>query len=231
MMLKTLNLKYPFGICGSQFYWTGFLFSLAVLLGSPKIAISQVGPIKQQRESSRTTKTDSLRIFQYIDSSRTIHRNQHQEKEEYRLAHLAIDLSLAWNDTLLYARSLDNLGLLYRYHQWYEQAIPLHVKASELVDSLEIEPLYKMIFANNVGVAARYAQRYDLAVEYYLKALKTAVAHNNLKNIAISNNGLGNALGNIPGKESIALEHFIRALQIERQLKDSLGIAMDLLSI
>src|SRR5699024_11128937 len=47
----------------------------------------------------------------------------------------------------------------------------------------------------------------------------------------ISSNGLGNALGNIRGKEEEALSYFTRALQIERQLKDSLGMAMDLLSI
>lgn len=231
MILKIPYVKYLFGIRRIQSHWVGLLFALATLLAWPAGAFSQVVPMKQQKEGSRTTKNDSLRIVRYIDSSRTIHRNQHREKEEYRLAHQAVDLSLAWNDTVLYTRALDNLGLLYRYHEWYEQAIPLHVKAFELVDSLEIKPLFKMIFANNAGVAARYAQRYDLAVEYYLKALKIAVKNNNLKNIAISSNGLGNALGNIPGKEDIALKYFLRALQIERQLNNSRGIAMDLLSI
>ncbi len=230
-MLKLLYFKKLICITRSQLYWVGLLFALATRLAWPANAFSQVRPLKLQKGNSRITEIDSLRVVQYIDSSRAIHRHRHQEKEEYQYANRAVDVSLVLNDTLLYARSLDNLGLLYRYHEWYEQAIPLHVKAFELAISPEIGPLYKMIFANNVGVAARYAQRYDLAVEYYLKGLKIAVEHNNLKNIAISSNGLGNALGSISGKEEIALTYFMRGLQVERQLNDSLGVAMNLLSI
>lgn len=230
-MLKIVYVEYLLGISRSPFYWVGLLFVLATQLAWPTNAFSQVWSPKQQKENLGTTKNDSLRIVQYIDSSKAIHHHQHEGEKEYRYANQAVDLSLAWNDTILYVRALDNLGLLHRYHEWYEQAIPLHIKAFELGVSSEIKPLYKMIFANNAGLAARYAQHYDLAVEYYLKGLKIAVKYNNLKNIAISSNGLGNALSNIAGKEEIALAHFMRALQVKRQLKDSLGIAMNLLSI
>src|SRR5690606_39402293 len=92
-------------------------------------------------------------------------------------------------------------------------------------------PLNKMIFANNAGVAARYDQQYDLSISYYLKALRIAEQVKNLKNIAISSNGLGNAISQISGRSEEALTYFQRALDVETQLGDSLGMAMDLLSI
>lgn len=209
----------------------GLFLLLIILTTRPMPAFSQGEKLLELKATLQTTKDDSLRIQQLLHLSRKIHQHNHQEKEEYQYAREAIDLSLKINDTLLYARSLDNLGLLYRYHEWYAQAIPLHIKAFQLVNKKNIKPIYKMIFANNTGVAARYNQQYAISVEYYLKALKIAVQNSNLKNVAISSNGLGNALSNIPGKDDEALSYFMRALAAERQLNDSLGIAMDLLSI
>ncbi len=206
--------------------------ALLVLLCTFHInAFSQNEQLIQLESELKDTKDDSLRIIRIIHFTRELHRRDHRENKEYKYAREAIDIGLKINDTLLYALALDNLGLLYRYHEWYAQAIPLHIKASQLVNNREVPPIYKMIFANNAGLAARYDQQYDLSIKYYIKALKIAVDENNLKNIAISNNGLGNALSNIPGKEEEALDHFKRALKAEREKNDSLGIAMDLLSI
>ena len=174
---------------------------------------------------------DTLTIVQLIEESRQLHKQDHNEKEEYRLANLAIDKALVLEDTLMYARSLDNLGLLYRYHEWYKLAMNLHVRAYELVEHKKVETLYKMIFANNAGLAARYSQQYDDAVIYYLKALKLAEQENNLKNIAISSNGLGNTLSKIPREEEQAIFYFNKAVESSEARNDSLGMAMNYLSI
>ncbi|MDT0642813.1 tetratricopeptide repeat protein [Zunongwangia sp. F363] len=174
---------------------------------------------------------DSLKIVYELQLSRQIHRKDHNEEEEYTYAQDAIQQALNISDTLLYARALDNFGLLYRYHQHYDEAFSLHIKAFNLVKDRKTDPLYKMIFANNAGVAGRYNQKYDAAVSYYMKALKIAEAENDLKNIAISSNGIGNALGNIPGREEEALGYFKRSLKAERKRENSLGIAMNYLSI
>ncbi len=209
----------------------GSVLTLVILVIGSSYASSQEKKLLQLKTTLQATENDSVKIHRLLHLSRKTHQHAHQEKVEYKYAREAIDLSLKINDTLLYARSLDNLGLLYRYHEWYAQASPLHIKAFQLVKDKNVRPVYKMIFANNAGVAARYNQQYDLSVEYYLKALKIAVQNDNLKNIAISSNGLGNALSNIPGKDQVALSYFMRALGAERKLNDSLGIAMDLLSI
>lgn len=210
----------------SSYFFIVFIFLLSGIGFGQKKSLSEF----ENKLSKLPKCSEKVQIL--IEYSREMHRQKHNEVKEYKLAFDATELALEINDTLLYAKALDNLGLLYRYHQRYSQAIPFHLKAYKLVAEKEkVESLNKMIFANNVGVAARYNQQYDLSVEYYLKALKLAVNENNIKNISISSNGLGNALMNIPGREDEALKYFKQALGSERERNDSLGIAMDLLSI
>lgn len=174
---------------------------------------------------------DSLVVEEEIRISRDIHREQHNEHLEYHHAENAIAIALRSNSPILYARALDNHGLLYRYHQVYQEALALHVKAFDLVKNLENASLVKMISANNAGVAARYAQEYDKAVFYYMEALKVAETHGDLRNIAIACNGLGNALVNMPNRADDAIIYFERALEAERERENTLGMAMNYLSM
>ena len=193
--------------------------------------------LKAQNRSSIETRLhnrslqDSSDVLEAIKLSREIHKSQPNEKEEYSHAQEAVNIALELKDTLLYARALDNMGLLFRFHQQYLQSLPLHLKAFDLVIDHPVPAIYKMIFANNAGVAARYSEKYDLSVSYYLKALRIAEKENDLKNIAISSNGLGNALGNIPYRRQEALDFFNRALKVEKERGNNRGIAMNLLSI
>lgn len=163
--------------------------------------------------------------------AKEIHRNQHNIDKEYKHARGAVNRALELKDTLLYARALDNLGLLYRYHEHYDEALALHSKAFELIKDNEVKPIYKMIFANNAGVAGRYNHNYDKAFDYYIQALKIAEEENDLRNIAISSNGIGNTLNNIPGRENEIMPYFERALEAEKKRNNSLGMAMNYLSI
>lgn len=200
-------------------------------LASTEIKAQKIST-KTIEENLKVDNPDSIWISQMLYLVRKYHKSsEHQQKEEIELAKKTIDAALKIGDTLLYARALDNLGLLFRYHQWYAQAIPLHAKAFQLVKNKKVKPRYKMIFANNAGVAARYDQQYVKAVDFYLKALKLAQKYDDQRNIAISSNGLGNALLYIPGRSSDALRYFQKALAVERKRGNSLGVAMDLLSI
>lgn len=174
---------------------------------------------------------DSLKVFTAIDLSRQIHREAHQIDEEYKYANEAIDIALGINDTLLYARALDNLGLLRRFHQEYAEALVMHAKAFNLIKDKPVKPIYKMIIGNNAGVAGRYNQQYDRAIAFYMETLKIAEAEEDIKNIAISSNGIGNALGHIAGREEESLKYYKRSLKAEKERGNSLGIAMNLLSI
>lgn len=215
-------------ITSRHFFVYGFLYLLVFSANSQNFPFSSS---KNPDLEHQLVVKDTAKVLETIRLSRNLHRQNHDLEKEHLLANRAVELALATEDTLLYARALDNLGLLYRFHQWYAQAIPLHTKAFKLVEEKPVPPIYKMIFANNAGVAARYNQQYSLSMDYYLKALKIAEEQNDLKNIGISSNGIGNTISNIPDKKNEALHYFQKSLDAHIQLKDSLGIAMNLLSI
>ncbi len=184
-----------------------------------------------QKELSKV-EVDSSKILLEIKLSRELQQKTSGDEEAFRLAECAVDHALNYKDTLLYARALDNLGLLYRFKQNYKEALPLHSRAFELIEKdKEVSPIYKMIFADNAGLAARYDQNYDLAISFYMKALELAEEENNLKNIAIASNGIGNSLGKIPERREEAIVFFKRSLEAEKKMNNSLGIAMNYLSI
>lgn len=174
---------------------------------------------------------DSTRVELQIQISRMQHKEEHGEPTCIAAAIAAVELAATLDKTLLYARSMDNLGLLYRYHQYYSEALPLHKRAFDIVADTDVPPLNKMIFANNIGVAARHNGDFDIAVNYYLKSLRMAEAEDDNKNREIASNGLGNALMNLPGREEEALGFFNQALEIAKASDNKLGQAMNYLSI
>lgn len=179
----------------------------------------------------KNSRVDSAYVENQLTVSRLYHRQAQHGDRCMELATEAVQHAVNLGDTYLYAKTLDNLGLLYRYHQYYAQAIPLHQKAFDLTEMLDIPPLSKMIFANNTGVAARHNGNFDVSVAYYLKALAIAEKEQDDKNQEIANNGLGIALMNIPGREQEALAHLRRALEIAKASNNKLGQAMNYLSI
>lgn len=199
---------------------------------SPYLSTAQrVSRLDSLKIAVEETSNDSLKVLFGIETSREIHRKQHNETQEYNYTEEAVNDALSLNDTLLYAKALDNLGLLLRYPEKFDESLKLHTQAFELVKDKDVPPLNKMIFGNNAGVAGRYNQNYDRALSYYIQALKIAEKENDLMNIAISSNGIGNTLGYIPGREDDALYYFKRALEYSQKRNNSLGIAMNYLSI
>ncbi len=176
-----------------------------------------------------------LRDSNYVEVQLQLSRLYHQQDKHgdrcIQLAASAVSNAMDLGNTFLYAKALDNLGLYYRYHQYYAQALPLHKKAYDLTEDTDVPPLSKMIFANNTGVAARHNGNFAVAVEYYLKALAIAENENDQKNQEISCNGLGIAMMNIAGREEEALAYLNRALQIAISSGNKLGQAMNYLSI
>ncbi len=209
--------------------WRGLV--LAVVLTALCGSVGAQDRVELLRAQYQQATDDSLKINLGIQLSRQIHRGPHEEEDDYAYAQEVIEKALSSGDSLLYAQSLDNQGLLYRYHQRYGEAFPLHAKALQLVENKDVPAIYKMIFANNAGVAARYNQKYGTAVGYYMKALKLAEAEGDLQNIAIASNGIGNSLGYLPGREEEAFSFFERSLEAEQERGNELGIAMNFLSI
>lgn len=204
---------------------------ICLFINFSHLSAQQKSKIDSLKTLIETASEDSLKVVYKMKLARQIHREKHDEDLEISHAESAVDLALITNDSLLYAKALNNLGLLNRYHQLYNQALNLHIKAFELVENKNVEPLQKMIFANNAGVAARYNQKYDTSISYYMKALSIAEKENDLKNIGIACNGIGNALSGLPDRADESLSYFKRALETQKKLNHTLGISMNYLSI
>jgi len=207
------------------------LFCFLLFTSTYKAQTQNKSKLDSLQKELAEVEVDSTKILLEIKISRELQRKKSTNGEAFRIAECAVDHALSYTDTLLYARALDNLGLLYRFEQNYKEALPLHTRAFELVEEKKVPNIYKMIFADNAGLAARYDQNYDLAISFYMKALKLAEEENNLKNIAIASNGIGNSLGQIPERKDEAIEFFKRSLAAEKKLNNSLGVAMNYLSI
>ncbi|MCC5937384.1 MAG: histidine kinase [Lunatimonas sp.] len=206
------------------------LWVAAFLILIKGVASAQ-GALDSLRNAAETAEKKPNRIRAYIDLSRQVHRIDPNDPEDLYYAELAVKISEEFGDTLLWAESLDNMGLLHRFHSRFGQAIPLHRQALELIREKPIDAYFKMRFANNAGVAARYHGAFDVAVDHYLYALKIAEKEGDLRNIAIASNGLGNSFSQLEGNEEAALYYYLKALEVEKQRENSLGMAMNFLSI
>lgn len=205
-------------------------FFILLMLPIGKIA-AQNKRIDSLQGVISNTCVDSVIVNSTIKIAREWHKIPNHETKDIDVASEAVELALISGDTLYYARALNNLGLLYRFHQHYDIATPLHQKAFELIQNLDGYTIDKLIFANNTGVAARYMADYETAVSYYQTALKIAEEHNNPLNIEIACNGLGNVYMNIPGQEDLGVTYFERALRTAEQADNKRGIAMNYFSL
>lgn len=219
-----------------------FIF-LAAVLFMKKIAVANniyIDDINKEFLNIQKEKNDSLRIEKYIALSRKIHKENHNDSLEYKFADLAIEEAIKNKNGFLYTKALDNLGLLYRFHNLYSQSIPLHTKAYSFLEEIlshikykENDLLYAYLFryANNLGVAARYNEQFDLSAQYYYKVIHAQEEIKDERNLAIAYNGLAITLSNIPGKQKETIYYFLEAKNMAQKENNKLGVAMNLLSI
>ncbi len=184
------------------------------------------------RQRLQIEEDDSTKVELYIKISRHQHRGNHSEQACIEHAAIAVDLAADMDNILLQAKALDNLGLLYRYHQYYAEALPLHKRAFDIIEHLPYAPaLSKMIYANNTGVAARHNGDDVVAVKYYLRSLAIAQEADDKKNMEIASSGIGIVLLNIGGREEEGLSYMHQALDLAKEAGNTLGQAMHYFSI
>lgn len=209
--------------------------SLKVYLFLISLGLSYLGLHGQSNaellEMIDSSKDNAVKVEALIKLSRN-HSNSDPQLRDIEYASEAVDLAFNMFDRSLYAKSLDNLGLIYRFREKYEDALELHKKAFELIKDIPTEPaLQKMIYANNAGLAARHHSKYQIATDFYLQALEIAKQNNDNKNISISSNGLGITYMSIPGMQGKALQYLFKSLEIAKAQDNIRGTAMNYIAI
>lgn len=128
------------------------------------------------------------------------------------------------------AYALNQLGTKYRNYSQYEKAVALHEKAmaaSEKANNLD----FRILSLNMLGVVYRRTDAIKTALDYHQKALELAEQiedpSNHIKrSINVALNGIGNLYQTLE-QYDLAILQFKRALKLEEELGNKLGLAIN----
>ena len=147
----------------------------------------------------------------------------------------ALSISEQLNDLKQISLSLGNVGAVYRTMNDLDKAKEYYFKTLKIDEELGI---HKWIATDisNIGVIYMEEGNYGKALEYYYKALKINEELNDLKEISIKYGNIANVYFKqceeliINSKKhdsiySLALENYLKALQIDEKINNKSGIA------
>jgi len=152
------------------------------------------------------------------------------EKKDTSLLRYFIDFSKA-NDYLEgQAYALNQLGTKYRNISQYEKAVTLHkeaLSASEKANNID----FRILSLNMLGVVYRRTDAIKTALDYHQNALELAESIENPSNhikrsINVALNGIGNLYQKLE-QYDLAILQFQRALNLEEELGNKLGLAIN----
>ncbi|MET1258355.1 tetratricopeptide repeat protein [Flagellimonas sp. DF-77] len=126
--------------------------------------------------------------------------------------------------------ALNQLGTVFRNRSEFKRAIALHQEALLLSESIENAEL-QVFSLNMLGVAYRRSDAIRTALDYNQRALEIAdtVQRPSLhikRNINVALNSIGNLYSTL-GQYDLAISQFQRALQLEEELNNTLGLAIN----
>jgi len=126
--------------------------------------------------------------------------------------------------------ALNLLGKQARIQSNYGRALDYYHSALELSNNLA-DKSYSVYTLNMIGVVYRRMDAVKSALEYHDKALELALQQNPKtqaieENIAISHNSIGN-IYLLLDKQNLAMDHFLKALEIEKKYHNKLGLAIN----
>ncbi|WP_318312358.1 tetratricopeptide repeat-containing sensor histidine kinase [Flagellimonas crocea] len=128
------------------------------------------------------------------------------------------------------AFALNQLGMKYRNVSQYEKAVALHEEALEASEKANNTD-FKILSLNMLGVVYRRTDAIKTALDYHQKALELAEQIENPSNhikrsINVALNGIGNLYQTLE-QYDLAILQFRRALKLEEELGNKLGLAIN----
>ncbi len=154
----------------------------------------------------------------------------YSEKRDTSLLRYFANLSKEYNYLEGRAYALNQLGMKYRNISQYEKAVALHEQA--LVASEEANNTdFRILSLNMLGVVYRRTDGIKTALDYHQKTLELAEQvedpSNHIKrSINVALNGIGNLYQTLE-QYDLAILQFRRALKLEEELGNKLGLAIN----
>ncbi|MEQ5790884.1 tetratricopeptide repeat protein [Muricauda sp. NFXS6] len=199
---------------------TSLFFLLLLFFGS---LIAQEVPEKF-REKVETLIKLQPKTYEALD------KELYSEKRDTTLLRYFISFSKANGYLEGQAYALNQLGMKYRNISHYEKAATLHkqaLSASEEANNID----FKILSLNMLGVVYRRTDAIKTALDYNQKALELAESIENPSNhikrsINVALNGIGNLYQTLE-QYDLAILQFERALKLEEELGNKLGLAIN----
>lgn len=128
------------------------------------------------------------------------------------------------------AYALNQLGGRYRNMSQFQKALDLHQEALEISEKVN-NTEFKVLSLNMLGVVNRRTDAIKTGLDYHQKALEMAEAvenpsHHIKRHINISLNSIGNLYKTLE-QYDLAITQFRRALRLEGELGNKLGLAIN----
>jgi tetratricopeptide (TPR) repeat protein len=147
---------------------------------------------------------------------------------------LAINSTLQELDTSIHPEAISYLlnqkGTVYRNLSEFKRALELHQTALDIAQKINNEE-FEVLSLNLIGVVYRRTNAIKTALDYNQKALEVAEAVEEpsihiKRNINMALNSIGNLYRSL-GQYDLAISQFQRALELEGQLNNKLGLAIN----
>ncbi|WP_231562606.1 tetratricopeptide repeat protein [Muricauda sp. MAR_2010_75] len=153
-----------------------------------------------------------------------------EEKQDTTLLRYFANLARENNYLEGEAYALDQLGTKYRNISQFKKAADLHEQALELSEKANNTEL-KVLSLNMLGVVYRRTDAIKTALDYNQKALEIAEevenpSHHIKRSINVSLNSIGNLYQTLE-QHDLAIMQFKRALKLEEELGNKLGLAIN----
>jgi tetratricopeptide (TPR) repeat protein len=125
---------------------------------------------------------------------------------------------------------INQLGRNYRYASKLDKSIEAHLNALEKAEKVDNDEL-RVLSLNWVGVSYRRKDAIKTAIDYHQQVLEIAEnAENKTTHLKRSINVALNSIGNLYqtlGQYDLAIAQFERALELEKELNNKLGLAIN----
>ena len=125
---------------------------------------------------------------------------------------------------------INQLGRSYRYMSKLDKSIEIHLVALDRAEKADNNEL-RVLSLNNLGVCHRRKDAIKTAIDYHQKALEIADINPNKtfhikRNINVALNSIGNLYQSL-GQYDLAISKFKEALELERELNNKRGLAIN----
>ena len=173
-------------------------------------------------------------ISEVIESSPKLYADINKVLRPFRRDTIAINTLLEKLDVELHPEPISYLinqkGTVYRYLSDFKRALELHESALEIAQNVNNEE-FEVLSLNMLGVVYRRKDAIKTAMDYNQQALEVAESIEDpsihiKRNINIALNSIGNLYKTL-GQHDLAITQFERALELETELENKLGIAIN----